>query len=344
MNRRVPLCVCLLLASCNPSGELDTMSHPSPILYGEEVRVGDFPSVGFLPTFEDGRSAGPLCTASLISPDTVLTAAHCLEDAQPSYEVYFARELTAFPILSLRNDRWSRVRSWVLHPDYVSASEGHIAHDLALVFLDAPVQGVPIPAVADARIAAHLRSGADVHIVGYGQDQNNHSGPLRSAKSVISFVGDEVIRTGGTAPTPSRCSGDSGGPTFMDVADGLEPPRRIVSVNSYGFQTCDSASTEARVDAYLDWIVGTMHAACDDGTRPETCADDPSPRLADFDAPPDAGPSQPPSLGPTPDAGTTEVSVRPPEPGCRCTHPSPGPWPLLGVLWLLPIVRRRARA
>jgi len=343
MNLRVPLCLCVLLASCNPAGTLDAANGTSPILFGEQVRVGDFPSIGFLPTFEDGRSAGPLCTASLISPDTVLTAAHCLEDAQPTHEIYFARELTAFPILSFRNDRWSRVQSWVLHPDYVSASEGHIAHDLALLFLDAPVLGVQIPAVADARIAPHLRPGADVHIVGYGQDQNNHSGPLRSAKTVISFVGDEVIRTGGTAPTPSRCSGDSGGPTFMDVADGLEPPRRIVSVNSYGFQTCDSASTEARVDAYLDWIVGTMLAACDEGSRSDTCQDDPSPRMAEPSVRPDAGVSDPPSLGPTPDAGSVEVPVRPPQPGCRCAHPGPDRLPLVGLLLLMPLIRRRGR-
>ncbi|MCB9651391.1 MAG: S1 family peptidase [Deltaproteobacteria bacterium] len=340
MRRAALTTLPLLFAACGGPEPPDSARDEAAILYGELVQLGDYPSVGFTGGFADDRNAGPLCSASLIAPDTVLTAAHCLEDFDASHEVYFARDLTAFLNLIVKNDRWSLARGWALHPEYVPADEGHIAHDLALLFLDAPVTGVELPALADARIAASLVQGAPVLIVGYGRDETGLSGPLRAAKSTISFVGPEVVRTGGVG-APSRCSGDSGGPTFMDVPDGLAPERRLVSVNSYGFTSCDSASTEARVDAYLDWITATMASACADGLRPEGCDAQLGPRLAAASPGLDAGVDAP-SLGPVPDAGVVDLPFDPPSEGCRCASPGAGASPL-GLLFGLLLAARRRR-
>lgn len=331
------------LAACAPGEAPETGLQPHSILYGEPVQVGDFPSVGFVATFENGRSVGTLCTATLIAEDTVLTAAHCIEDALPSQEVYFARDLTAFLVLDFASDRWSRAAGWSLHPAYVPAGGDElIANDIALIFLEAPVEGVEIPAVAGAETAPRLRVGAPVTLVGYGRDETGLSGPLRKAKSVISFVDDDVVRTGGVPPAPSRCSGDSGGPTFMTVDDGLAPSRRVISVNSFGLRGCESSSTEARVDAYLDWIWSTMEGACTDETRvAAVCAADPGPRRVEAAPELDAGTPSPPSVGPVPDAGVVDVTVRPPGEGCRCLGgPRGAPWLAL-LLGLWGFVRRR---
>ncbi|MEQ9497019.1 MAG: trypsin-like serine protease [Deltaproteobacteria bacterium] len=321
----------LALTACG-GAEVDA---PTAILFGEPVQLGDFPSVGFVGAFDGGRLLGSLCTASLISTDTVLTAAHCLEDARVgTHDVYFARELTAFPNLAFATDRWSRAEQWSLHPDYVSARDGLIDEDLALVFLDEPLDASLVGAIADEHVAPYLVVGAPVTIVGYGDDENGLSGPLNKAKSFLSFVNDDTVRVGGKAPEPSRCSGDSGGPTFMVVDDGRLPPERIISVNSFGLVDCDSASTELRVDTHLDWMLTTMQTACDDGLR-SGCADGALPRFA---TPlPTSSPTVPPAPTTTaaPDFEAVTIGeVRAPG-GCTTAPGTSGITWVLALGWLL---------
>lgn len=305
---RRTLLLSFVLFACDAG--VDVGETNRPIRFGETTRVGDFPAVGWLSGLDDRGGRGPVCTGSLISPTTVVTAAHCFETIEAeNLEVYFAREANAFRLRDLITDRWSRGSSYVLHPDYVPAApDQRIRNDIALVFLDEPVENVQIPYVSDHRIVPHLVVGAPVSIVGFGRDETNLSGPLRKANTILSRVGDLELRNGGREPYPSRCSGDSGAPTYMDV-DG-EP--WLISVNSAGFADCNSSSIEARFDAYLEWVVEEMHAAN---------AGDPN--LLPAAPTPDAGVAPAPSLGDVPDAGFVELSARAAEGGCRCVNRPP---------------------
>lgn len=321
----------LLLLVCACGQEIDA---PTAILFGERVQIGDFPSVGFVGAFDGNRLLSSLCTGSLVATDTVLTAAHCLEDAREGRHVaYFARELTAFPNLAFSTDRWSPAARWSLHPNYVSANDGLIDEDLALVFLDTPLDESLVATIADESIAEHLVVGAPVTIVGYGDDADGLSGILNKAKSAISFVDDDVVRIGGKSPVPSRCTGDSGGPTFLDVEDGRTPRRRIISVNSFGLVDCDSASTEARVDTHLDWMLGTMQAACDDGDR-SGCADGVAPRFATPQlTPPEPSVPPAPTTTTAPEFTPVVLSARAPG-GCTAVRGLVSPLLLLGFVLL----------
>ena len=114
---------------------------------------------------------------------------------------------------------------------------------------------------------------APVEIVGYGfrdPDYNpqstvpEDSGIKYLATSVINEVGDTEMQIGTHPPTPQKCAGDSGGPTFLEYHDGLLPIERVVGVTSgaYDSTDCHTGGIDTRVDAYRSWIDIKMANAC----------------------------------------------------------------------------------
>lgn len=120
----------------------------------------DLGAVGWLE-----REGTAYCTATLIAPDRVLTAAHCLHDPEtgqllPPGDIGF---------LAAWRDGQAAVRRRgaraMLHPDYDASAPraaGSLRNDLALLALQWPV---PASAVAPLRIGAHPGTGAEVTLV-----------------------------------------------------------------------------------------------------------------------------------------------------------------------------------
>ncbi len=99
------------------------------------------------------------CTATLIAPDLVLTAAHCVSDKGRSGRIFVAG--------------WSRgdyiaSRPAVIerrHPEYAANGQGTPANDVALVVLESPIEDVtPIP-LGEAHAATLY--GTKVALIGY---------------------------------------------------------------------------------------------------------------------------------------------------------------------------------
>jgi hypothetical protein len=246
----------LALAGCGPDddGGAEGIGTTEAEIVNGEADAGD-PAVVALTA-----QGQVFCTATLITPSVVLTAAHCLPPNLPipthQIAVRFGDGTTAGELIEA-HDSWA-------HPSW---NDSALYDDIGLLQMKAVASVAPVP-----RNTLALATGTPVRIVGFGvtSEEGTDSGVKRMGSATVEASDGYVIEL---APTPSStCYGDSGGPTFAGEA--------IAGVHSRG--SCGFSSIEMSVDAYAfeidDFLATHPDPACGaDGLCAGDCAAAPDP-------------------------------------------------------------------
>ena len=159
---------------------------------------------------------GSLCTASIVSDQNLVTAAHCVDGPATNLRIIFGTDLANKETRIVRS-----IDSYETSPVYAFRSSEELnTGDIAVVKFSG---GLPAGFKAAQILTSGnaLQTGATVMLAGYGiSDGVSHAGAgkLRSAEVTIlngQYSESEVLldQTKGKG----ACHGDSGGPAYINV-------------------------------------------------------------------------------------------------------------------------------
>jgi secreted trypsin-like serine protease len=211
-----------------------------------EAIIGGTPATAYpesvLIDIQQGGRTTMGCSGSLIAPRVVLTAGHCVADGD-GWQVT-APYVSSTPV----HGSSSAVYDWTNSNDQVSPDQ----HDVALVFLDSPIQLASYPTVA----TAGLPDNSSIVTVGRVKGgQLSHSALYVSEPIQVRSASSYGFNFDYAAPMHIE-RGDSGGASYK------QGTHTIVAVNSTGDNT---SQIIARVDLVSSWIQKQVAAHPADG-------------------------------------------------------------------------------
>lgn len=306
------------------------------IVGGSET--SEFDNVLVVVAYFGSNQGFDFCSATQISDDVAITAAHCAEAGEDYIDqgatLYLARTDNLY---ETAQDGWFDVEDGgvFIHPQWDGTNQNNVINDVALLRTRIPIVTTDGPAVLNDEPIDNSWIGRELRFVGFGitDDGARDSGIKRTTAIPAEDFEFGIVYS--YDPNTNVCSGDSGGAAFEQTPEGLE----LAGVNSFVQQIswegdpCDGGRNgAARVDSYIDWILSIEPDARTEWDLAEDPEDPNDPNGGDGVDPND------PSGG----ADPADVTLAPG--GCAC---STGPAPQSGLMALLALpllLSRRKRS
>lgn len=174
------------------------------------------------PSVVSFRGFDTKCTGTLVHPDVVVTAAHCLEDTT-GIRVRFGEAFSP-------RERIVDSVACSMHPEYLATRSA--AHDIGVCRLAEAVDDVPVTPLAVGCELDALQPGVAATIVGFGITPEGD--PFGSKRAVATTIARGIADDGTIAigsATVGGCEGDSGGPALVHYGDGVWRVAAVSSTN-----------------------------------------------------------------------------------------------------------------